>query len=96
MSLREAKAVWKRTVFFFKQKTAYEIHRCLEFRRVLFRSPGIKSTVATSPPLANDATLFAARPSGIGTQPFHVSLGLAPEASTSNASIDSRAPCATA
>ncbi len=26
-------------VFFFKQKTAYEIYRCdLEFRRVLFRS----------------------------------------------------------
>ena len=25
--------------FFFKQKTAYEIHRWLEFRRVLFRSP---------------------------------------------------------
>src|SRR5207248_11653421 len=24
--------------FFFKQKTAYEIVRCLEFRRVLFRS----------------------------------------------------------
>src|SRR2546426_6080545 len=24
--------------FFFKQKTAYEITRCLEFRRVLFRS----------------------------------------------------------
>src|SRR5437764_5327324 len=26
--------------FFFNQKTAYEIHRCLEFRRVLFRSCG--------------------------------------------------------
>src|SRR5215467_14999085 len=26
--------------FFFKQKTAYEITRCLEFRRVLFRSRG--------------------------------------------------------
>src|SRR5215203_7120968 len=25
--------------FFFKQKTAYEILACLEFRRVLFRSP---------------------------------------------------------
>src|SRR5438046_5370962 len=25
-------------VFFFKQKTAYEIGQCLEFRRVLFRS----------------------------------------------------------
>src|SRR5690349_23771281 len=25
-------------VFFFKQKTAYEISTCLEFRRVLFRS----------------------------------------------------------
>src|SRR5438105_12406283 len=25
--------------FFFKQKTAYEIHSSLEFRRVLFRSP---------------------------------------------------------
>src|SRR6266705_73407 len=24
--------------FFFKQKTAYELVRCLEFRRVLFRS----------------------------------------------------------
>src|SRR5690606_40074912 len=26
--------------FFFKQKTAYEIFTCLEFRRVLFRSGG--------------------------------------------------------
>ena len=26
-------------IFFFKQKTAYEIHQWLEFRRVLFRSP---------------------------------------------------------
>src|SRR6266849_4959601 len=26
------------TLFFFKQKTAYEIHSRLEFRRVLFRS----------------------------------------------------------
>src|SRR5205814_3443290 len=25
--------------FFFKQKTAYEMPKCLEFRRVLFRSP---------------------------------------------------------
>src|SRR5205814_6920687 len=24
--------------FFFKQKTAYELRKCLEFRRVLFRS----------------------------------------------------------
>ena len=24
--------------FFFKQKTAYEVPKCLEFRRVLFRS----------------------------------------------------------
>ena len=34
--------------FFFKQKTAYEIHQWLEFRRVLFRSTqansGAKST----------------------------------------------------
>src|SRR6266536_3982756 len=29
-------------VFFFKQKTAYEIHSCLEFRRVLFRSQWAK------------------------------------------------------
>ena len=28
--------------FFFKQKTAYEIHRWLEFRRVLFRSKAYK------------------------------------------------------
>src|SRR3712207_9403285 len=27
-------------MFFFKQKTAYEILACLEFRRVLFRSTG--------------------------------------------------------
>src|SRR5437867_6064492 len=27
------------SIFFFKQKTAYEIVRWLEFRRVLFRSP---------------------------------------------------------
>src|SRR6201991_196505 len=25
-------------IFFFKQKTAYEMPKCLEFRRVLFRS----------------------------------------------------------
>src|ERR1039457_2596015 len=30
-------------VFFFKQKTAYEITRCLEFRRVLFRSPASRT-----------------------------------------------------
>jgi len=29
--------------FFFKQKTAYEIHRWLEFRRVLFRSKKVFS-----------------------------------------------------
>src|SRR6266516_7449322 len=29
-------------LFFFKQKTAYEIVRCLEFRRVLFRSHGVR------------------------------------------------------
>src|SRR5437762_14349658 len=30
-------------MFFFKQKTAYEIHRWLEFRRVLFRSGSMRS-----------------------------------------------------
>src|SRR5215471_17101948 len=35
-----------RMFFFFKQKTAYEISTCLEFRRVLFRSSGAgKSTL---------------------------------------------------
>src|SRR5262245_21978577 len=58
--------------------------------------PGISSTVATSEPSANDATLLAASPSGIGTQPFQVRTGFGPVASTSNTSIDSRAPCATA
>src|SRR5437762_8633163 len=32
--------------FFFKQKTAYEIHRCLEFRRVLFRSEELTFALA--------------------------------------------------
>src|SRR5215213_1347476 len=32
--------------FFFKQKTAYEIGQCLEFRRVLFRSRSLRQTVA--------------------------------------------------
>src|SRR5205807_3443367 len=41
--------------FFFKQKTAYEITRWLEFRRVLFRSwrplsPSVQACVATSLP----------------------------------------------
>src|SRR6185295_15625091 len=57
--------------------------------------PGISSTVATSEPSANDATLFAARPSGISTQPCHVTVGALPEASTANTSMDSRAPCVT-
>src|SRR6266487_5645892 len=30
-------------IFFFKQKTAYEMDGCLEFRRVLFRSPRRRS-----------------------------------------------------
>src|SRR6266487_6070807 len=29
-------------IFFFKQKTAYEMDGCLEFRRVLFRSGGYR------------------------------------------------------
>jgi hypothetical protein len=52
----------------------------------------MNSTVATIEPSSNDATLFAARPSGIGTQPRHVNVGRAPVASTSNTSIASRAP----
>src|SRR5205807_6027478 len=35
-------------VFFFKQKTAYEITRCLEFRRVLFRSAKAADLPATT------------------------------------------------
>ena len=54
--------------------------------------PGISRTVATSEPSGNDATLFAASPSGIGTQPVHVNAGRAPVASTSNTSIASREP----
>jgi hypothetical protein len=45
--------------------------------------PGISNTVATRPPSANDATLFAASPSGITTHPFQVIVGFAPLASTS-------------
>src|SRR5437773_12511780 len=35
-------------IIFFKQKTAYEIVMCLEFRRVLFRSKGSKMRAASS------------------------------------------------
>src|ERR1022692_4232474 len=35
--------------FFFKQKTEYEITRCLEFRRVLFRSISVLGTAPDSP-----------------------------------------------
>src|SRR5205807_5680639 len=35
--VKKGSKAWTR-VFFFKHKTAYEITRCLEFRRVLFRS----------------------------------------------------------
>src|SRR5947209_8908184 len=43
LKLDYAFAWWHRgclnsSIFFFKQKTAYEILACLEFRRVLFRS----------------------------------------------------------
>ena len=44
-------------VFFFKQKTAYEIHRWLEFRRVLFRS-----VTAT---LVGKVFTYVERPSGL-------------------------------
>src|SRR6202040_1556303 len=36
-------------LFFFKQKTAYEISTCLEFRRVLFRSPARASAKVRNP-----------------------------------------------
>ena len=57
--------------------------------------PGMNSTVATIEPSANDATLLAASPSGMGTQPRQVKVGRAPVASTSKISIASRAPCPT-
>src|SRR5437016_13282399 len=34
-------------MFFFKQKTAYEIGQCLEFRRVLFRSAALRPIEGT-------------------------------------------------
>src|SRR5256885_3109692 len=43
--------------FFFKQKTAYEITRCLEFRRVLFRSLTISGFINAT--LYNDRGRFA-------------------------------------
>ena len=55
--------------------------------------PGMISTVATSERSVNAATLLAAIPSGISTQPIHVADGRAPPpASSSNTSIDSRPP----
>src|SRR5436189_4784046 len=38
VDIYRCRSVRRDAVFFFKQKTAYEIHRRLEFRRVLFRS----------------------------------------------------------
>src|SRR5437764_1956440 len=35
-------------IFFFKQKTAYDIHRSLEFRRVLFRSLAVLMLLNTT------------------------------------------------
>src|SRR5436309_5892262 len=49
----------KPVFFFFKQKTAYEIFTCLEFRRVLFRSGSARavSVVRTeSRSVSRDAT----------------------------------------
>ena len=39
MRVKEGSGVRKCEIFFFKQKTAYEISLWVEFRRVLFRSP---------------------------------------------------------
>ena len=54
--------------------------------------PGRETTVATSAPSPNAATLLAASLSGINTQPTQVADGVAPRPSMSNASMDSRPP----
>ena len=54
--------------------------------------PGRDTTVATSAPSPNAATLLAASLSGINTQPTQVADGVAPRPSMSNASMDSRPP----
>jgi hypothetical protein len=54
--------------------------------------PGMMSTVATIDPSLNAATLFAAMLFGINTHPTQTALGVAPRASSSNTSIDSRPP----
>ncbi len=54
--------------------------------------PGMISTVATSDRSLKAATLLAAIPSGMSTQPIHAAAGAAPLASSSKTSIDSRPP----
>src|SRR6266581_509473 len=54
--------------------------------------PGSVSTVATSAPSLNAATLLAASFSGSSTHPVHAADGVALRASTSKTSIDSRPP----
>src|SRR5438105_8055412 len=49
--------------FFFKQKTAYEIHSWLEFRRVLFRSPEVRPR-----PAAESARAWRYAPRGAGAR----------------------------
>ena len=54
--------------------------------------PGRISTVATSEPSVNAATLLSAMLSGVTTQPTHVAVGAAPLVSSSKTSTDSRPP----
>src|SRR5215475_1983566 len=54
--------------------------------------PGMMSTVATSEPSLNEATLLAAILSGMSTHPVQAAAGAGPEASSSKTSIDSRPP----
>src|SRR5262249_56283921 len=55
--------------FFFKQKTAYEIGQCLEFRRVLFRSATVRAVAPAPRRRGPAATRPAARCSSCRTRP---------------------------
>jgi hypothetical protein len=50
------------------------------------------TTVVTIAPSVNAATLLAASPSAIGTQPTQLAIGSPPRSWMSNTSIDSRPP----
>src|SRR6266446_5812071 len=53
-----------RWLFFFKQKTAYELTRWLEFRRVLFRSPRERDPLPVDLELHRELVLEGVRLAG--------------------------------